>query len=123
MSRPKDPKTDTIPGFRAARLWLDLSQFDAGQDAGVCDRTYKMWELHGLTSFAESPRPGADQAPIALLADAWWIPEEILRSDAPAVDYRRLRLFCDANGGLETVFRALEFARRMESEGGEGTGE
>lgn len=122
MSRPKDPKTETIPGFRAARLWLDLSQFDASKDAGVCDRTYKMWELHGPTEFALSPAPGQDQAPLAILADAWGIPEEILRSDAPAVDYRRLRLFCESNGGLETVFKALEFARRMESEDGEGPG-
>jgi DNA-binding XRE family transcriptional regulator len=100
-------KTETMLGLRAARVWLGLTQEDAARDAGVCSRTYKKWELGGLT-------PTAD---IAAIADAWGIGEDLLRSQVPAVDYRRLRDLVDASGGIRTVFSALKILSKLEEQG------
>lgn len=101
------PKTETILGLRAARVWLGLTQEDAARDAGVCSRTYKKWELGGLTSAAD----------IAAISEAWGIEESLLRAQVPAVDYRRLRDIVDESGGLKTVFSALKILSRLEAQG------
>lgn len=99
-----DTKTDTVPGLRVARIWLDLTQDDAAADAGVCGRTYKKWELDALT-------PSAD---LDALASQWGIPVDVLSSEAPNVDWKRLREFVSANGGIARVEEALRFLARLE---------
>lgn len=100
-------KTDTVRGLRVARIALDLTQEDAARDAGVCSRTYKKWELEGLT-------PSVD---LVALATQWGIPIEIMLSEAPAVDYKRLREYVAANGGIGRVEAALRFLARLEAAG------
>lgn len=98
-------KTDTVPGLRVARIWLDLTQEDAARDAGVCSRTYKKWDLGGLTQSAD----------LETLAMQWGISADVLTAEAPAVDYKRLREFVAVNGGIARVEAALRFLARLEA--------
>ena len=97
-------KTDTVPGLRVARIWLDLTQEDAAADAGVSARTYKKWDL-GLTQ----------NAALGALSEEWGIPIDVSVAEAPAVDYKRLRGFVEANGGIARAEAALRFLARLEA--------